>query len=347
VVRLPVVAEREWGFCVTGAKSSPLMIAIEDHCGISGAAKAALSRLCEDLATFTTHDSTANLERLIVVPEASVPHTRIGNDGTVQIMPSMSLPRAEVPLGKAIPVEAGGKLRCFIVLDCRIVSPMTAKSSHFKESVSILLEELLHTRLFNMAWRQRGHVNSADPDCTGQLLNYARHIHDEYVVARWKTHILSIAPLIELKSGGLGACPWAYGNDLTVLLDKAGQLVADTLTAAINHSLPAERAWHQLLHAIVNLALDPLARDAGYRAGNPPGSPEHINNPDGSAFYRRVMAPSHWPNVRASLERSFETNLVGMGEEVQTIADMTGQMLNELGVTFRPLGDGGWWIQFQ
>jgi hypothetical protein len=59
------------------------------------------------------------------------------------------------------------------------------------------------------------------------------------------------------------------------------------------------------------------------------------------------MAPSHWPNVRASLERSFEANLVGMGEEVQTIADMTGQMLNELGVTFRPLGDGGWWIQFQ
>ncbi len=211
---------------------------------------------------------------------------------------------------------------------------------HPQPLVSSLLEELLHVRLYVTAWQHRGYIHPLDRHGVDKdLFVQCTRFHDEHMVARWKAAICSTTRLFDSEYGLDVGYLW-YGESLRSMLEEAGSSLAEVISDAASHRLGAEDAWSWIADLVYRGVFEPLAREAGFRAGNPSSQLGPYNSPAESRFYRRHVEP-HWRATRYQLDRSFGTDLAEMDEALVELMNIVTQFLARIGVTYQTNSDRG------
>ncbi|MBI1258396.1 MAG: hypothetical protein GC204_13070 [Chloroflexi bacterium] len=245
------------------------------------------------------------------------------------------------PSGVAIPTEKDGNLYCFILIDERQLASITPEHYRQQETVSTLLEELLHVRLFGIAWERRGYLRPQNQSCQSDLKILCSNFHDEYAVCRLKTGYLGSSVPIE-HEGILTTIQVVYGAPISPLIRRTSKELYQFILDGANNIITADFSYHKILNWVYRGILEPLARDAGFRAGNPSAS--HPNSDAiKSIFYREHILP-YWKNVEELLGKSFDSEFKESDELLLQIETQVDLFLRHIGVSIKTKPDGGCWV---
>ncbi len=299
-----------------------------------------LSSLLREMVPIASIPDLGYLARVLVVPNDRIEATvnELLRQSAVEAGTYVAGPHpAEAT---AVPVEKDGTLACYVVLSESKVGLIYPGRYHPQELVSSLLEELLHVRVYVTAWQSRGYLYP--PGLTGparDLFVLCSRFHDEYMAARWKAAICSSVPLFDDGEGGLTTAPIWYGANLRSALDQAGDSLVEIIGDASAGTLAGEDAWEWITGTLYRGVFEPLAREEGFRAGNPPSAMGPYNSPADSRFYRRHVE-LYWGRARVQLERSFRSDLTEMSEASVELMAIVTEFLARLGVTHHEAPSG-------
>jgi len=283
-----------------------LRLTIDPRCALSPDNIAGFAALLQDLLPLAQIPDLAYLGEIKVIPdgqtEAEVNALFVGSRN--QTSPYVAGPSRASAI--AVPIERDSSERlCYILLEEQDLQGITPKRYHPMETVSSLLEELLHTRVYSTQWRLRPSLLPDDgaTTCVQQLRALCARARDEYLVGRWKAGLFSTLPLRDYEDG-LAPALIIYPVPLGPMLDNAAGELADIVTGAADGFVSIDAGWTALLHALYRGVLEPLTREAAFQAGN--SEPVSAPKPraDQSWFYQDYVRP-FWERFRAQLEHSF------------------------------------------
>jgi len=308
-------------------------ICIDDSCEISPERVEVFTALIRKLSLASLPTSAEHLKGLLVVPDTDLERTV--NAIAEGKRPAPYRAGTTLPPAIAVAVEDDSGLSCFIVITESLLQSIDPE--HYTvDTVSTLLEELLHVRLYIGTWQRRGCLMSrkTESPCAQDLFVMCSNFHDEYVVARWKAPIFASLGL-EIR----------YGLRLAPILDQAAQNLARIVIMASSGVFPIQDAWGKVIRSVHRDLFDPLARDAGFRAGNPESSQDEDGASE-SWFYRDHIA-SYWQQVQVELERSFDSGLTETESALDEIVKTVEEFLRFIGVTYRDIDDSQCWVNFE
>jgi hypothetical protein len=304
--------------------------------------------LLRELICLLEESSLASLRRIVIVEDQRVASTVNAIIKTVE--PSVSYAPRDVDAANAVtvPVENGKDLACLIVLGKALLDSLDLEHGHPAETVSALLEELLHVWVYTSAWQRRGYVQhrgkGLDP-CEADVLTIASQMCDEYVVIRRKTHLAATQPLFELEPGKrLGAGVLSYGGDAVSAIELGIGQAEDIVLEAACGARAASDAWRDVTRALYRGIFEPLSRDAAYRDGALEGPPldQRLQSVE---FYRDVLADP-WNRMHEGLRRVFDSNLSESEVILDQIVSCLRAFLKIIGVTYRKTDAGLCWVDF-
>ncbi len=200
--------------------------------------------------------------------------------------------------------------------------------------VSGLLEELLHVRVYVTAWQQRGQLDPPHLDGRERdLFALCSNVHDEYVVNREKAAISLAHPIYDHPNQPGMRTPLilSYGGQLAESLAGAGEeLVALSRRRAEDGTAPDDE-WNRLTTILYRQIFEPLARDAGFRAGIGEASVFEPNDAVNVPFYQDRVAP-YWEAALAQIERSYRAGLRDMDQTLDGLVLLVHAFIGDLGL---------------
>jgi hypothetical protein len=233
---------------------------------------------------------------------------------------------SHTPSAVAVAIERGNTFSSAILV--RQAFFVESGETALLNQTSTLLEELYHCRLYHQTWQRRRYVYPHFVDSYSNDLSIVCGLmHDEYAVARLKNMFFGEHP--PFHNTQKQVIPWfvEYSASLTASLDK----VPHQLRAhGILHLAPAISKT-AMLPIAYRFIFEPLARHAGFLAPIPPHytlrAPK--NNPEGSVFYREVIAP-YWILLKRALETSFTSQFSKTEEALNAITKTMDACLERL-----------------
>jgi len=230
---------------------------------------------------------------------------------------------SHVPEATAVPLEIDNNLDCRIIINANQVHLLDPKRYHPFQLVSSLLEELFHVRIYSTAWKHRGYIYPplSLPQQERDIFKLCTQLHDEHMVARWKTVVMGSVPLVDVE-GGLSIAYPMYGNLVAPMLENASISLKKTIRSGLGSF---EKA--QLLLIVYRGIFEPLARNAGFQSATPKEELPVENNPGKSAFFQEHVV-SFWEQIDKQLERSFKSSLVDMDDAVNEIVKVISTFLD-------------------
>jgi hypothetical protein len=250
----------------------------------------------------------------------------------------------------ALPVERQGTLRCYVILEERLVRSLSSANYLQLDTTRALLEELLHVRFYSGLWRLgRATDENWTFENSDDLQTICFNALNEYMAIRWKAETYSTVPLIPVQ-GGYAVAPLAYPVALGSLLDSGGDKLFDTVTGAASGRIPIADAGAQVLQTVYRSVLEPLARESAYKDGNKGTDDVPTQEPaaEASWLYQRLVG-SYWERWRQQLRRSFDTF---DAESPTAISDLSAmrrtlvEFLRRIGVTYQPLKNSQVYMYF-
>lgn len=328
-------------------RMSDLNIDIKVFCSVETSRLEAFAALLRELSSVVGSDALASLTTVFVVDGDQLPATvnalieAVGGSGSYTPSPD------HLPEGVAVPLESEGTLVSAIVVSRALVEPLSSEHNHYFETVSTVLEELLHVCVYGAAWQRRGYVQHRRSEllaCEADLLTIASQMCDEYVVIRRKARLMATLPLVEVEGGaGFSTAELAYGGSIIDTFMKGASEIRSTLRDASRGLLPASDSWSKLAGLLYRAVLEPLARNAAYcdAASQVPTVDEsHYADPLYSLVHR------HWPGIQDRLRRVFTSDLTETEIVLAELLETLRTLVSELGVIYRRTDQGSCWVEF-
>jgi hypothetical protein len=290
-------------------------IDLKVFCSVETSRLEAFATLLRELSSVVGSHALVSLKTVFVVEGDQLPATvnalieAVGGSGSYTPSPDY------LPEGVAVPLENEGTLLSAIVVSRALVEPLSSEHNHYFETVSTLLEELLHVWVYGTAWQRRGYVQHRRSDllaCDADLLTVASQLCDEYVVIRRKAHLMATLPLVEVEGGaGFSTVELAYGGSIIDIFTKGASEIRSTLRDASRGLVPASDSWSKLVGLLYRAVLEPLARNAAYcDAASQVSTVDESQYPD--PLYSQVVR--HWPGIQDRLRRVFTSDLNRNGD---------------------------------
>jgi hypothetical protein len=320
-------------------------IKLNISCALKRGQQDAFAALLNELVSITIGADVSYLRAVYIVADGSVEETAnmIIRDvaGSSRRYTAGPNPASAI----AVPVGTTDGFGCYIVLAKHELHSLTSVQRHPHNLTSSLLEELLHVRVYTHAWRRRGTIAPpiTDRSWRDDLFVLCTLFHDEYIVGRTKSALMSTTPLVD-NGDKMSTCSIFYPYSLAPILQQAHDTLAELVTKAAAGTTPTEQAWSALQAFVYRDIFEPLARDAAFRDGNTDESPIKHNASE-NRFYREIIKP-FWLAIYKELDRSFSSDLVESDVALDLIGDVLESFLARIGVTFRQQIDGSWWVWF-
>lgn len=258
-------------------------------------------------------------------------------------------PNVHPATATAVPVEQDDLLKCFVLLEDSLVRPLTPTEYLVYPTTSVLLEELLHVRVYSGLWKHlRSGVSSSAIDRGESPFVLCMNALGEYLANRWKANLFSTLPLTAVE-GGYAAVSLQYPDALGLLLDDAGQRIIAIVTAVARGAKPYDVGWQELLQVVYRGILEPLARECAYVDGSAlEKGPRREPSAEQSSFYRQHVA-SYWDDWRRALRRAadtFDTDPAQVAAALVTMRESLVRFLSHVGVEYEPREGGQSHVMF-
>lgn len=311
----------------------PMEIRLEVQCEIDPDSLQAFRQLLSELLPLTNPEI---LNRIVIVSDSAVASTVNATLYAAHGISGGYSPGSNLSRAIAVPIETDEGLRGTIVIGGTIVEGLSPMRYHAVEAVSVVLEELLHLRLYSATWKLQNaffHQMASQDECFSSLLVQIVRMRDEYVVGRWKVEIAGSIPLFDDVHGNrLVTGGFRYGDSIGTRLDRAVIGLVDISTNVASRTSDAPAAWNQLLDNLYRNVFEPLARDSAFRFGTPDTS---LTEEEASAnqLFRNFFA-THWSVIRTQLERTVSSELEDAELALEVIVKEVREFLGEIGIAF-------------
>jgi hypothetical protein len=329
--------------------SERLEVGLDVLCSLDRSKTDAFIALLRELISLVGATRVAGLKKVIVVSDSQVTNTVNAIIKTVEPSASYSPSNTYSAYAVAIPLESEGALACFIVVGEKYLEPLDAEHNHPIDTVSILLEELLHVWVYTSAWQRRGYVqhhNKGLSACEEDLLIIASLMCDEYAVIRRKSLLVSNLPLFEPEPGkGFVAGKLNYSGDVANDISQGIAEIEKIIIEAASGTKAVSDSWSDLTRTLYRGIFEPLSREAAYCDGTPEESMSHKKLLP-IKFYRDVLADC-WSKIHGGLNRIFDSNLDETEVILNEIVCSIQALLKTIGVAYRKTEDGRCWVDFK
>ena len=265
------------------------------------------------------------LEAIHIVPDGEI--STYVHSIIQQYVSSGSYSLFDLRPAATLPIEHNGKLLCNIVLEESELAGVTPDGGIDAPTLSTILEELLHVRLFLIMYK-----NGCTLHPTDDSSSLATSCYSEYAVSRWKSNIL-ISGLLASPEGEPQAVHLSSGEPLGPTIDLARVRFYSIITDTFEGKISPDDAWSQLLSVLYRSLLEPLARESGYIAGDPEYNRDYGKASE-SQFYRESVA-HYWQLIQKELDSSFMRELEDIESTIKVIADVINDFLGYIGVYYQ------------
>jgi hypothetical protein len=307
----------------------------------------ALGALVDELTQLIGRESLESVVSIAVVEDGDVAATVNGLIDDNGAQGAYTANPSHPATGVAVPLETGDEVRVVIVLCRSLLRPIGAAYRHAPDTVSTVLEELLHARVYAAAKRRRGYVHHRGETllaCDADLLTAASQMCDEYFVIRCKAQTLAEVPLLEPNRGQGRVCAeLRYGASLEHSVSVGtGEIEAAVRDAACG-ARGASDSWALVVGLLYRRLLEPLARSAAYLdAASSPVFPDMSEN----RLYHELIH-LRWLAMRDGLRRVFASRLQETEVVVAEIHASLRAVLGDMGVSYRRTERGECWVEFR
>ena len=320
-------------------------IPIRTNCHVSNESLNVFQALVQELLPLASISDRRHLKEIRVVRDEDVARTvnaliKQGLHPTTGYSPDENSGHAVV-----VPLETEHSLNCFIVFSKTFVENVDRTFHHPYNVVSTLLEELIHVGMHSATWQRRGYIMPrTERSAQRDLLVVCSMGVDEYYAARKKVAILGSVPLAQTEDG-LSVIHLAHPS-LEPFLSKAGRDLREIVRDATNGILVDKDAWDYVINTMHRGVFDPLARDAGMRAGSAAPNEQPPHTARQSQFYRNHFA-SYWQQIKSQLERIFDSNFTEMESALDEMVVTTTTFLQHIGIRYIAEDDGTYSFSFE
>lgn len=244
-----------------------------------------------------------------------------------------------------VPIETDGVLKCFIVMGKRYFTYITPEFSHPFNTVSMLLEELLHVKIYTLLWKKRGyiqHINKGFGICKSDLLSVASSMIDEYLVSRMKANILSINNSFQLESGKeLIGGKLNYGGNVLNRIKAAELQLKEMVEKLRIESRSIPETWREIIRILYRNIFEPLSRNAPFCDENQePRNEEQLKS---VKIYRELIV-EYWENIHDQLKVVYESNLSKYESALNEIYNIIDALFNRIGITYSRVSGEDCWV---
>jgi len=328
--------------------SESLNVDINVLCQIIPEKTDAFAALLRELISVVGVDNIITLKQILIVDDSQV--VNVVNSIIKTVEPSaVYMPRdTDFANALSLPVERDGLLSCFIVMSDVFLKPLTLEHNHPFNTVSTLLEELLHVGVYTSAWQRRGYVQHRSSKlnaCEMDVLTIATQMCDEYVVIRRKSQLLATYPLFEPEPGkGFSRGKLSYDGDLIKKIGISGIELKKAVIEAAGGSKVISEVRSDVMRILYRGIFEPLSRNAAYcDETNEDSAVEQ--NLQAIKFYRELIA-DYWCNIHKELTLVFESNLSETEPALKEICGYIRELLKRVGITYGNTQDGQYWVNF-
>jgi hypothetical protein len=309
----------------------------------------AFAGLLRELISLVGASKLATLKRVMIVEGTQVANTV--NSIMREVAPSMSYVPSHLYSAEAVsvPVESADSLVCHIVMSETFLNTFTSEHSHPADTVSTLLEELLHIWVYSSTWQRRGYVQHWNRDlesCEVDVLTIASSMCDEYVVIRMKSQLLATLPLIEFEPNvGFAGAKLLYGGDVVDEITRGSSELRKIVTEAARGVRAVPEAWSDVVTTLYRGVFEPLSRKAAYCDGAN-GEPFPEDRLRSVRFYHELLAGC-WYEIHEHLKRVFDSDLRETENGLDGISSRIRALLRKIGVTYRKIDGNQCWVDFK
>jgi hypothetical protein len=233
-----------------------------------------------------------------------------------------------------VPIETDGKLNCFIVISKKYLITLTPEFNHPIKTVSMLLEELLHVKIYTYLWGKRGyiqHVRKGLGIYRSGILTISSSMIDEYIVGRTKTNIFSTYNSFQLESGtDLIGGKINYGGNVFDQINTAEIELKKIVEKLVREAVSIPDAWGDISRILYRNIFEPLARNSAYYDENHEDFDE--KRLESIRIYRDVVI-TYWGKIHNQLKAIYESNLLEYESALSEIGDNISALLERIGIT--------------
>jgi hypothetical protein len=326
---------------------------LEFQCPVVTDEAARFGVLVQEMAVLAAIPNPEHLRRIVVVPEGQLPAAVNAIQSQGASSKAVYKPGEYAPKGVVVPAERNGQLACEIVFDERVLQGLSSPGYPPNDTVSTVLEELLHIWVYSSVWNME---KSSPPGSSwiagNEVQVVCMNAHGEYMANRRKSFLYASRPLFAVEGGFITAYI-VYPEPLGPVLENARTHLVSIITKAAGGTLSNADGWDQLLTCVYREVVEPLCRESAKREGcvdaretGSPNTDEEIGarepSTSTSRFFRVHVAP-YWARMHAELERSYTTFDTHPLETLAALASLRAvldEFLAHLGVTYRALPNG-------
>lgn len=302
--------------------------------------------LLQEMLGLAAIPNAEHLRSIVIAPKGKLPETVKAIIQQAGAGNNTYQPGTYRTQGIAFPTEREGQMECWIVLDESIIRGLTRDAYRPFETVSTLLEELLHVWVYSTLWEaQRASPASSKALISNDALwSFCGNVHNEYMANRRKSYLFATLPLYAVE-GGYAPGLVKYPDPLGPIIESSKAAIVSIIVKAGSGQIPISESWIQLLNGLYRRIVEPLCREAAKREGCLDAQREGNIGPEeqleeqaptaaSSRFYALHVAP-YWQRLHVELERSYETFSSQPGETLtalDTMRDVLQEFLSHLGV---------------
>ena len=340
------MAGRDRPFALYGDDQS-MPINVQVFCELDAGRLEAFATVLSELVSLVGPDRVTTLGTIVVVDAANVQEAVSAVIRTIDPSVTYTPNPGYSARGVAVPVEQDSQLISAIVLARELIELLAPPRIHPSETVSTVLEELLHVSVYEAAWRRRGYVHHRGRGlsaCDADVLTVVSQMSDEYVVNRRKAMLASTRPMFDHTDGGLSTGELQYGWSVANTVSSGIRQLGSIVRGVSVGGGTAPESWNLAISGLYRGVLEPLARHAAYNEVNP--SAESVESLADVPHYRERVS-EHWLALHRSLQRMFDSDLADTDLLLPEMSEAVRQILLRFGIEYQQVGSGSCQVRFR
>jgi len=295
--------------------------------------------------SFIGEESIASLKGIFITEDKNVASTVNTIIKSVEPAGNYSPREQSDSFAVTVPVEINGALNCFIVMGKKYFTDITPEFNHPFNTISMLLEELLHVKIYSLLWNKRGYIqyiNKGFGTCKSDILSIASSLMDEYLVSRMKSKILSSCNSFQLESGkDLTGGKLSYGGNVFKRIKTAGIEFKQIVESLKKESVSIPEAWGHITRNLYRNIFEPLSRNAGFCDENQ----ESCDDEQLKSIRMFIdLINDYWKDIHERLKTLYENNLNNYEYVKNDIANIIDSLLNGFGISYSRIHGEDCWV---